>query len=199
MARTRSPDFKHRKEQIANIAAQLFAKHGYHATSINDIAAASGTAKSRLYHYFSSKEQLLYELLKDHAQLLEFRLGAALAAHGPAQERLLTYTKELLAINIRARKEHTIILSELDKLSPIHRVEITALLRAPIEGLYDLLCEINPGLSAQQDKKFPAAMLLIGMINWSHTWFDAQGPLPSEQYAKMICDTFIGGFSEAAL
>ena len=199
MSKFESQNFDTRKGQIANTAAALFAKHGYHGASIMDIAKACGTAKSRLYYYFSSKEDLLYYLLKDHAGLLAFRLGGALSGQGSPQGQLLVYTKELLAINIRARDRHAIILSEMDKLSPVHRAEITALLRAPIEGLYDLLCAINPGLSAQEDKKFPAAMLLIGMINWSHTWFDAQGPVTPERYAQMICDTFIGGFATVNL
>jgi len=199
MSRLRAPDFKDRKAQIMDIAANLFAAYGYHGASVTDIAKASGTAKSRLYYYFSSKEQLLYELLEDHAKLINFRLSAALQEGQCAREQLLVYTKELLAINMRARGQHTIILRDLDKLTPAHRAEITAQLRAPIEGLYGLLCEINPELERQDDKKFAAAMLLLGMINWSHVWFDMAGPVSPEQYAKIICDTFIGGFANAVL
>ena len=126
MSKIQTQNFDKRKAQIANTAAALFAKHGYHGASIIDIAKACGTAKSRLYYYFSSKEDLLYYLLKDHAGLLAFRLGGALSGHGSPQDKLLVYTKELLAINIRARDRHAIILSEMDKLSPVHRAEITA-------------------------------------------------------------------------
>jgi len=193
------PNFDERQTQIAMIAAELFAAKGYHGTPIIDIAKASGTAKTRLYHYFDSKEDLLFSLLKTHAELLKSQLAEPLEGDGPAKDRLLAYTKMLLQINIRSRHQHAIILSELDKLPLLRRAEITSLLRAPIEGLYDLLAEINPGLAKNKSARFPAAMLLLGMINWSHTWFDHDGPLNIDSYANMICETFLGGFAQAKL
>jgi len=193
------PSFEERQARIATIAAELFAAKGYHGTSIIDIANASGTAKARLYYYFDSKEHLLFSLLKSHAEHLKSELAEPLAGDGTAKARLLAYTKRLLQINIRSRHQHAIILSELDKLPLVRRAEITVLLRAPIEGLYDLLAEINPGLATNKAARFPAAMLLLGMINWSHTWFDNDGPLDTDSYANMICETFIGGFAQATV
>ena len=51
-----------RRQQIMDAALELFAKEGYHATSISDIASKAGIAKGLLYNYFSSKEELLEKI-----------------------------------------------------------------------------------------------------------------------------------------
>jgi len=63
MARTQANDYKQKKAHIVDTATELFASKGFHATSIMDIAKACNTSKSSLYHYFESKEQLLYVIL----------------------------------------------------------------------------------------------------------------------------------------
>jgi AcrR family transcriptional regulator len=55
---------RERREQLITCAARLFAERGYHPTSVSDIVEALGVGKGVFYWYFSSKEELLTELLK---------------------------------------------------------------------------------------------------------------------------------------
>ena len=55
---------RERREQLITCAARLFAERGYHPTSVSDIVEALGVGKGVFYWYFSSKEELLAELLK---------------------------------------------------------------------------------------------------------------------------------------
>ena len=55
-----------KQEQLFNTAASLFAEKGYHGTSISDLAQAMGMRKGSLYHYFKSKEELLFRLLDEY-------------------------------------------------------------------------------------------------------------------------------------
>ena len=52
MARTKAPDFEAQREQILDLAAAAFAATIYPSTSMSDLAAACGTSKARLYHYY---------------------------------------------------------------------------------------------------------------------------------------------------
>ncbi len=52
-----------RKKQIIQIGMELFANHGFHATSIRQIAKAAGISKGLMYNYFKSKEELLKEIV----------------------------------------------------------------------------------------------------------------------------------------
>jgi AcrR family transcriptional regulator len=65
-----TPRGQERRAQLITCAARLFAERGYHPTSVADIVAALGVGKGVFYWYFSSKEELLSEILRDaHLQL----------------------------------------------------------------------------------------------------------------------------------
>ena len=70
MARPISASHDLRRDEILNVAAACFAQRSYPATSMNDIAAACGTSKARLYHYYESKEAILFDLLDRYTQKL---------------------------------------------------------------------------------------------------------------------------------
>src|SRR5438128_760431 len=75
VARPKSSEHELRRDEILDVAAQCFADKSYHAASMNDIAAACGTSKARLYHYYESKEAILYDLLDRYTQRLLSVIG----------------------------------------------------------------------------------------------------------------------------
>ena len=56
-----------RRSELTREAARLFAEKGYHGTSIGDLAKALGVQKGSLYAHITSKEDLLYETMRDGA------------------------------------------------------------------------------------------------------------------------------------
>jgi len=73
-----------RRRQLLDVAARVFADHGFHATTMEEVARAAGVSKPVLYHHFSSKRALYRELLQDvGARLVEAIETAADAGHGP--------------------------------------------------------------------------------------------------------------------
>ncbi len=70
MARTKALDHETQREQILELAAAKFAQTSYLSTSMADLAAASGTSKARLYHYYESKEAILFDLLDHYTKRL---------------------------------------------------------------------------------------------------------------------------------
>jgi len=69
---------RERREQLIDCAAQLFAERGYHPTSVADIVEDLGVGKGVFYWYFSSKEELLIELLKSSHLSLRRRQQSAI-------------------------------------------------------------------------------------------------------------------------
>lgn len=200
MARTKALDYEDKRTRIKEMAVKLFAKKGFHSTSITDISDACQTSKSRLYHYFDSKEQILFELLEDHADTLQAIAETALAdTDGCPRARLRNYARALLEVNVKSKARHSIILSELDKLPRRQNAEIARKLRKPIEALYDTLSEINPQLKQNASLNFPSAMIFLGMLNWTHTWFSEKGDVSVDAFADLICDTFLQGFTTAQI
>ena len=79
MARPKSASHELKRDEILDIAAQCFADASYPATSMNTIAAAGGTSKARLYHYYDSKEAILFDLLDRYTQRLLALIGESQA------------------------------------------------------------------------------------------------------------------------
>jgi AcrR family transcriptional regulator len=76
-----------RREQLFSVALELFARRGYRATTMDDIAEAAGVTKPLVYQHFSSKRALYLELVDSIAQdLLVAIRGAIMRAEGPRQQ-----------------------------------------------------------------------------------------------------------------
>jgi AcrR family transcriptional regulator len=76
-----------RREQLLDTAMQVFARQGYHAASMNDVADAAGVTKPVLYQHFSSKRELFIELLSEIGNQLLDRIAKATAdASGPREQ-----------------------------------------------------------------------------------------------------------------
>ena len=102
MARTRSPDYDKIHDEIIRKAAAIFANRGYAATSIGDIAQACGCSKSRLYHYFDSKEAILLDMLNTHVDTLLERCRHSLYGFQDPHERfqqLIRFFLEVYAVS----------------------------------------------------------------------------------------------------
>lgn len=201
MARLQAQDYQSKRDRIKASATVLFAEKGFYGTSIIDIAKACNTVKSRLYYYFPSKGQLFYEIIKDHAAVLvETLLPILQNRELDARSRLEHYAKELLGMNVKYRAQHKLILSELGALSSEQSKEINFLLRRNVEALYPTLIELNPKLKANEHLYFPTAMMFVGMINWTHTWYnrpenESERDLSVGEFAQLLCDTFLDGYS----
>ncbi len=82
---------KNIKEIIINAARSVFAKFGFNKTTMNEIAKAARKAKSSLYHYFSSKEDIFEEVIKRETEVLKIELMKAINSKNTTKEKLKAY------------------------------------------------------------------------------------------------------------
>ena len=87
MARPQSPDYDKRREAILAAAAQLYARKGFPGASVAELAKACNTSKSLIYHYFPSKDDILYAVMAEHLDALTDAAEEACATGG-AEDRL---------------------------------------------------------------------------------------------------------------
>ena len=71
MARGRAPGYDDQREMILARAAHLFARGGYPATSMNQVAQACGLSKATLYHYYRDKYEQLVSIAEGHVSRLQ--------------------------------------------------------------------------------------------------------------------------------
>jgi TetR/AcrR family transcriptional regulator, fatty acid metabolism regulator protein len=77
-----------KRRQILDAAVRVFARQGFHATRVSDIADEAGVAYGLVYHYFNSKEQVLNELFLERWSLLIAAIEEADRAGGAHRDRL---------------------------------------------------------------------------------------------------------------
>jgi AcrR family transcriptional regulator len=191
MARSRAEDYDERRTAIVERAAELFADKGFDGASLSDLARACNVSKSLIYHYFPSKEDILFAVMEDHVHMLveAARKVARENANAPAPERLRRLTHELMRLYAGAQARHKVLLNELARLKEQDRDQIVAEQRELIGYVAGLLAGIRPDLPPAMRQ--PAAMLYFGMINWTHTWYDPKGTVSPDAIADLAADLTI--------
>jgi AcrR family transcriptional regulator len=189
MARPQSPDYDKRRQTIVEAAGHLFARRGFQGASIADLAADCGTSKALIYHYFGSKEDILYEVMAAHLDDLVDAADDAMRAGG-ARERLRALTHSFMQLYMDAQDSHKVLLNELGNLPEDRRAEVVGKQRRIIAVAESLVREIRPDTNPIT---LPLAMLFFGMINWTHTWFRPGGNVRPEELANLATNLMLGG------
>ena len=193
MARPQSPDYDKRRASIVKAAARLYARQGYNGASVADLAKACRSSKSLIYHYFPSKDDLLYAAMAAHLDALVAAAEEATQVGG-AEARLRALTHAFMRLYVGAEDSHKVLLNELDNLPPPRRAEVVAKQRRIIGAVEALVREIRPDAGALT---LPLTMLFFGMINWTHTWFRPGGAVDADRLADMAVDLMLGGIGTA--
>jgi len=193
MARPQSPSYDDRRDAIIDVAAQLFARRGFAGTSIAEIAQAAGTAKSLVYHYFASKQDLLHAVMTDHLDALVLAAREATGT-GTEREQLLAMTRGFLQLYVGAADRHRVLLNELDNLPDERRAEIVAKQRDITGRVSRLIAQLRPGLPAEETA---LTMLFFGMINWTHTWYRPDGAVGTDALARLATSLMLDGLADA--
>jgi AcrR family transcriptional regulator len=192
VARTQAADYGDRRAAIVERAAALYAHGGFLGASIAELAQACGISKSLLYHYFSSKEDILFEVMIGHVSVLQEVVAEAAKEVDP-EKRLRALTRGFMELYVDAASRHKVLVNDLDKLPEVRRSDIVARERSLLDVLNNLLSELSPPLSQSPEQRRVMTMLYFGMINWTHTWFRADGPVTAGAVADMVVDTMLRG------
>lgn len=188
MARTQAADFEERKAAILDHAAALFAQKGFLGTSVMDIARACGASKSLLYHYYPSKEDVLFAVMSSHVDLLLDDVAAVTAAGLSPREALHALLHRFMMHYVGAAERQKVLLHELDNLPAGRRRDIVGTQRQIVDAVQGLLTAATPGLGNDPVRARAQTMLLFGTINWTSNWFRPDGPLTYDQIADMAFD-----------
>jgi AcrR family transcriptional regulator len=198
MARPKSSQHDLRRDEILDLAAQCFAERSYPAASMNDIAAANGTSKARLYHYYDSKEAILFDLLDRYTQRLLAVIGEVEAT---AQRRNLDdraalheLVRAVLDEYEHSASRHVSLLHDTKFLGEEERELIVDRQRDVVSAVTRFLRRAYPGRVSAANQT-AVAMMLFGMINWTFTWLRPGGPMRYGDFAEEVIRMLDTGLS----
>lgn len=189
MGRPISASHELRRDEILNVAAGCFARQSYPASSMNDIAAACGASKARLYHYYESKEAILFDLLDRYTQKLLVIIGQvqATAQRQALDERATLH--ELIRAFLReyetSATRHAALLGSTQFLGPAQREVILDRQRDVVAAVTRFLRRAYPERVLPHNQT-AVAMTLFGMINWTFTWLRPDGSMSYADFAEQV-------------
>lgn len=184
-----------RRHELLVAAAHLFARKGYHATSMQDIADALDILRGSLYHHIDGKEALLHELMeRGITELLNQARPIARADMSPT-EKLAEIIRRHTVTIARYPDFMAVFLHELKSLSPERRREILTLRDEYDHIVRDIIKEgVERGVFRPTNVRM-ATFGLLGLLNWIYQWYSSDGPLSPEDVADVFVDMVLHGLA----
>lgn len=178
---------KKRRQEILDAAAQVFYEKGYEAASTQDIADKVGILKGSLYYYVESKEEFLFEVIKEaHSLSLEFMAGVR-DEKGGGRAKIERLIHDHLQFYVQNRVKATVFFREYPILTAERRGEIEAIGKAYRKFVTEVLQEgVADGSLQLSGPANVIAIALTEMLNSVSRWYDPKGKVKPDAMIEMM-------------
>jgi AcrR family transcriptional regulator len=185
--------YERRRREVVDAAAEVFAQRGFHATSVQDLVAATGLAAGGLYHYIGSKDQLLVQICDELMDPLLEEADALCARDDlDAEARLRALVRAWVA-HVERHLDHMRVFAQERHViegEPQWRT-IRAKRKAFERVLDDALADVErAGVTSLGDRRL-ALLALLGMVNYTPQWYRPRGRLGADAIADGFCDILL--------
>jgi AcrR family transcriptional regulator len=184
--------YDERLERLLSTAARVFADNGYHATTMRDLARATGMSLAGIYYYVQGKDELLFLIQERCFQRVLAGAETAIAEADGAGDRVARFIRHHVDFFARHMSEMKVLSHEAKSLTGARLEKINRLKRRYVDLLSRLIAELDAGGDGWPDPRI-AAYALFGMMNWIYTWYDAKGPISPEMLADHFAQLFLTG------
>lgn len=183
--------YDQRLDHLLRTAARVFADKGYHATTMRDLARATGMSLAGMYYYVRSKEDLLFQVQdRCFARVLT---GAREALDGLTDpvERLRAFLHHHVTFFADHMAEMKVLSHEAESLRGEGARRLREAKRAYAALLEDLLRDAAAEVSDAE--RAVTAYALFGMVNWLYTWYRPEGEVAPEELAERFTQIALHG------
>jgi AcrR family transcriptional regulator len=180
-------------EEIRKVIARLFASKGYHSTSLREIARELGMNQSSLYHYFNSKEEILFGLMNsamdDALQTLEGICAESISPEDKLDKVLGFYTRyyagdqDLLVL----------LVNEMNSLGENYRPILIEKQRRYVRLIQSILVELFEQQKMKDIHPAVAAFAFFGMVHYTIKWYHREGPIGLDELTAVFLEIFTKG------
>lgn len=173
-----------RRQEILDAAAQCFAKSGYDATSMRDIAKHTDLLAGSLYYHFKSKEELLCAVHEEGVRRIKEKVLLAINSQADAWTRLeqasVAYLESMLTESIYAQ----VVVSELPRRRARKLRNILVAHRDDFEDIFRRIIDELP-LRPDVDRKY-WRLSLMGMLAWTFVWYRPGSDAPANVARQLV-------------
>ena len=182
------------KERLLRVATRLFARNGFEGTSVQDIVDAAGVTKGAMYHYYGSKDDLLYEVYHQLLTMQMIRLTDIVKGSGSAEERLRLAAIDVVESSLANLDDMIVFFRSLHMLPADRQIQVRAERRAYHDQFRGL---VEEGMAAGSFRTaVPADVVVhyyLSAVNQIGAWFRPDGPLTARDVAEQYADLLLGG------
>ena len=196
MARTIAKDHDEKRAQILRAAAKVFATEGFDRASMTQLARECGISKANIYHYYDSKDAILYDILESYLRGLRDRVcGIDLTGLDP-EAQLLSVVREILLAYQGADHEHRVQINGVDRLPEAEQTVLRGYQRDMVRLLGDILAGVaSEDLRGDKARLRATVMSVFGMLNWYYMWNSGADSAAREDYARLVTDLTLRGIT----
>jgi len=194
MARSIARDHDEKRAAILKSAARVFANEGYDRASMTRLAAECGISKANIYHYYTSKDAILFDVLDRYLSDLTDRVtGLDLATVTP-HDSLRQVVVEIMLAYEGSDDEHRVQVNGVELLPPDQQKVLKGYQRKIVEYVSEIIANAAPAAFAGDPAKLrQATMALFGMLNWYYMWNPGAGRQARIDYAGLVAEMTLGG------
>jgi AcrR family transcriptional regulator len=181
-----------RPDDILRTATQVFRRRGYHHTTIDEIANELFLTKAGVYHYFSSKQEILEAICTRALAAAEQAVLSAFSEETEPYARL-RLALERYADVLMQQEGLAILIRHVDELSEAGQEEIRKRRKA-IESMVQRTVDegIKTGVFETGNARV-AVFGMLGALNWMYSWYEPEGPLPAETIREILITQTLQG------
>ena len=191
-APSRAAQHQAKRDAVLHVAAQMFNERGFHATSLDDIAARLNVTKPTLYYYVKNKDAILLACVKKGLDMTLEGIDASRAAGGNAIDQLRAYMRTYAEVVTQPFGMCLIRVGDEEVPEP-SRTELRRL-KSEIDHAFRRLVEqgVQEGVLAPCDPKM-AAFVIAGGLSWIGRWYQPQGAYSADQIIEQCTQLLLQG------
>jgi len=182
-----------KKNEIHRVIARLFAYRGYHSTSMREIARELGMNQSSLYHYFTSKEDVLFTIMNDAMDDFLVKLEVIYTTGLPPEDKL----RKMLVSYIRSyagdQERLILLVNEMNSLTESNRFILVEKQKKYVKLVRSILKELVNGDKMKKVDLNVATFAFFGMVHYTIKWYRKDGPVTLDQLAELFVEIFTKG------
>lgn len=176
------------------VSVELFAEHGYAQTSVQQIVDAAGVTKGALYHYFKSKDDLLFDIYDRLLSMQREHLEAIVARGLDPEQTIRLVCEDVIVTSIEGLADGAVFFRSQHMLSEKRQREVKQRRRAYNDAFEAILARGRAAGVFRTD--IPPAILIAHFFSDVHylaQWYSPGGPLTKQQVASELTDLYLAG------
>jgi AcrR family transcriptional regulator len=181
-----------KKEQLLQDIATLFFKKGYDKTSMRDISKALNLSTPGIYHHFTSKQEILFDIIYDFMEKTNRHLKENMDLIQSPEEKLLFLIQSHTRFFARYPAQTKVVVYEANSLEGDFAEKFKAKQVEYITIIQKVVKEIMKKSGTKMDLNV-VTFSLLGILNWTIQWYKPEGKVPPESLAKQVWTFFING------